>query len=249
MACTRNLMASTLFALPFVGYQPADIVNGQPAIDAANLTKQTMLGPPFTWPWNRGEFEVGLVDELNGIEIEPEQDYLLTSDDIPQFGFLERVWLRAINDPGLKVMELKIVLSLAEEDAQMRPQSVAAQTVGVDDSVLLRFNSRPDQAYVAKGCYQQSASVITSMASLWKPIPDHLSHIYDWGYMSFLGLLVRDPRASLYAQRFAAHLLGAQDGLTATQRNIFLANFLTLMGEQQRAPQTQAQGTSARQVS
>jgi hypothetical protein len=248
MACTRNLMASTLFALPFVGYQPADIVNGQPAIDAANLTKQTMLGPPFTWPWNRSEFSVGLVDEIGGITIEPQQDYTLTSDEIPQFGFLERVWLRAINDPGLKVMELKVVLSLAEEDAQMRPQSVAAQTIDEDDNVLLRFNSRPDQAYVGKGCYQCAASVITSMASLWKPIPDHLSYIYDWGYMSFLALLVRDPRASLYSQRFAAHLLGAQDGLTATQRNIFLANFLTLMGEQQRVPQQQAQGVSARQV-
>jgi len=248
MACTRNLMASTLFALPFVGYQPADIVNGQPAIDAANLTKQTMLGPPFAWPWNRSEFEVGLVDELNGIKIVPEQDYQLPPDQIPQFGFLERVWLRALNDPGLKIMELKVVLSLAEEDAQMRPQSAAAQMVGDDDSVLLRFNSRPDQAYLGKGCYQRSAKVVTSMASLWKPIPDHLSYIYDWGYMSFLALLVRDPRAAIYAQRFAAHLLGAQDGLTATQRNIFLANFLSLMGEQQRTPQQQAQGVSARQV-
>jgi hypothetical protein len=241
-------MASTLFALPFVGYQPADIVNGQPAIDAANLTKQTMLGPPFAWPWNRGNFEVGLVDSINGVTIVPEQDYYLTSDDIPQYGFLERVWLRAINDPGLKVMELKVVLSLAEEDAQMRPQSVAAQTVDENDNVLLRFNARPDQAYLGRGCYQAAAGVITSMASLWKPIPDHLSYIYDWGYMSFLALLVRDPRSAIYSQRFAAHLLGAQDGLTATQRNIFLANFLTLMGEQQRTPQMQAQGVSARQV-
>ena len=248
MACTRNLMASTLFALPFVGYQPADIVNGQPAIDAANLTKQTMLGPPFAWPWNRNEFQVQLTDSVNGITIVPEQDYYLTSDDLPQYGFLERVWLRAINDPGLKVMELKVVLSLAEEDAQMRPQSVAAQIVGEDDSVLLRFNTRPDQAYIGRGCYQQAAGVITSMASLWKPIPDHLSYIYDWGYMCFLAMLVRDPRAAAYGQRFAAHLLGAQDGLTATQRNIFLANFLTLMGEQQRVPQQQAQGVSARQV-
>jgi len=248
MACTRNLMASTLFALPFVGYQPADIVNGQPAIDAANLTKQTMLGPPFTWAWNRGNFEVGLIDSINDVPIVPAQDYYLTADDIPKFGFLERVWLRAVNDPALKVMELKVVLSLAEEDAQMRPQSVAAQTIDENDEVLLRFNARPDQAYVGRGCYQQAAGVITSMASLWKPIPDHLSYIYDWGYMSFLALLVRDPRAGIYAQRFAAHLLGAQDGLTATQRNIFLANFLTLMGEQQRTPQQQAQGVSARQL-
>jgi len=130
----------------------------------------------------------------------------------------------------------------------MRPQSVAAQTIDENDEVLLRFNARPDQAYVGRGCYQQAAGVITSMASLWKPIPDHLSYIYDWGYMSFLALLVRDPRAGIYAQRFAAHLLGAQDGLTATQRNIFLANFLTLMGEQQRTPQQQAQGVSARQL-
>ena len=56
MSTTRNLQSSALFALPFIGYQPVNISNSEPAVTAANLTKQTILGPPFKWNYNRGEF-------------------------------------------------------------------------------------------------------------------------------------------------------------------------------------------------
>ena len=80
MSVTRNIQASALFSMPFIGYQPVSISNGEPAITAANLTKQTILGPPFKWPWNRGTFH---------IDLDPAEDRVGTglSPLTPRFSF------------------------------------------------------------------------------------------------------------------------------------------------------------------
>ena len=108
MSSTRNIQASVLFSLPFIGYQPADISNGEPAITAANLVKQTMLGAPFKWAWNR---------ETVNLEVLDVQDYIV---EISDFGFLEQGWL---TDPNGKVKEIEVRKSLAAESAVARPQS------------------------------------------------------------------------------------------------------------------------------
>lgn len=87
---------------------------------------------------------------------------------------------------------------------------------------------------------------MTSMASTWGPIPDHLSYIYDWGFLGFCSLLAKDARAPIFLSKFASHLLGSQDGLTAQQRNIFLGDFLALMGQQQRESMSTQQGAMGR---
>jgi hypothetical protein len=101
MSVTRNLQSSALFSMPFLGYQPVNISNGEPAITAANLTKQTILGPPFKWNHNRASFS---------FPTEPnDQDYFLPLTD---FGFLERVTL---TDSKGVVKEIEIQQSLAAE--------------------------------------------------------------------------------------------------------------------------------------
>ena len=68
MPATRNITSSLQFSLPFIGYQPGNISNGEPALNAANLIKQTILGAPFIWPWNRGTLSV--------TKLKNEQDYI-----------------------------------------------------------------------------------------------------------------------------------------------------------------------------
>lgn len=244
MASTRNIMSSALFSLPFLNYQPVNISNNEPALTAANLTKQTILGPPFTWPWNRDTFvvEIPVVDNL-GNPMTPPQDYVVP---MPRFGFLEKVWLT--NSKG-EVKEIKIVLGLAQESVKQRPVSIAAQYVSdTDGTVTLRLNTVPEQAYTLSGFYQKAAVLMTSLASSWAPIPDNLSYIYDWGFLFHVSMLTKDARTAMFAQRFVAHLLGAQDGLTATQRNIFFGNFIDVITEPQRATARAQQGVAAGQV-
>lgn len=237
MSVTRNVMASALFSMPFIGYQPVNISNNEPAITAANITKQTILGPPFKWPWNRGEFNV----ELDTTATTWGQDYLF---NLPDFHFVEKVWL---TDNNGKVNEItNIVQSLAAESVQKRPSSAAMNLQDDSGNVTLRLNTLPDLAYIIDGLYQRAPVLMTSLANTWSPIPDHLSYIYDWGFLGFVSLLTKDARAPIFLGKFASHLLGAQDGLTAMQRNIFLGNFLDVIGQQGREQLGVQQGAQAR---
>jgi hypothetical protein len=237
---TRNIQSSILFALPFIGYQPANISNGEPALTAANLVKQTVLGAPFKWPWNRVNFELNIptVDAFGDADIV--QDYVISAT---RFAFLEKAWLTNTNTGEVK--ELPIVSSLAAESAVMRPQSIAVQAQD-DDGMTLRINSLPDRAYLLNGFYQQTPTQVTSVASSWGPIPDNLSYIYDWGFLGMLAMITKDVRQAVFQQKFVSHLLGAQDGLTATQRNIFIGEWLALMGEVGRNQLGTQQGVQAR---
>jgi hypothetical protein len=233
MPATRNIMSSALFSLPFLGYQPVNISNGEPALTAANLTKQTILGAPFLWPWNRAMFQIDVTPDS--------QDYSLT---VTNFGFLEKAWL--IDTTG-KVVEIKVRLSLAGESHVQRPQSVAVQAQD-DDTILFRLNAMPDQTYTMEGFYQIAPILMTSLAASWSPIPDYYSYIYDWGFLSTVAMLTKDARFPIFAQRFVSHLLGAQSGLSSLQRNIFLGNWLEVMSSAQESQLTTQQGVAARQV-
>jgi hypothetical protein len=234
---TRNVMASALFAMPFLGYQPVNVSNNEPALTAANLTKQTMLGPPFKWAWNRGTFHL----ELDSTESAWEQDYLFA---LPDFHFIESIW---ITDTNGKVSEIKnIVQSLTSESSVKRPSSAAINSVDDNGNVTLRLNTLPDQAYMIDGNYQRAPFLMSSLANSWSPIPDHLSFVYDWGFLGFVSLLTKDARAPIFLGKFAAHLLGAQDGLTSTQRNIFLGNFLEVLSAPTREQMAMQQGTQSR---
>lgn len=237
MSVTRNIMSSALFAQPFIGYQPVNISNQEPALTAANLTKQTMLGPPFHWMWNRNAFHVPAETGATSFQ----QDYLLP---LPDYGFAEKIWL---TDPTDKVIEItNIVSALAMESIVKRPSSAALFTQDEDGNVTLRLNTIPDQAYMIDGLYQSAPTWMTSLAALWAPIPDHLAFIYDWGFLGFISLLVKDARAPIFLGKFASHLLGSQDGLTAQQRNIFLGNFLETMNQQGREQLATQQGAQGR---
>ena len=233
MSYTRNLQSSLLFTLPFIGYQPGNISNGQPAVDAANLVRQEILGPPFKWIWNRGVVSFPITPNM--------QDY---QQALADFGFLEKVWL---TDNNNNVKEIKVVLSQAAESSKQRPGSMSAQSADTDGNVIFRLNAIPDQNYQAEACYQRAPVPMSSTASLWNPIPDHLAYIYDWGFLGMLSMLTKDARSNFFMTKFTAHLLGQQSGLTALERNIYLGNFLTLMGEQQRSTLETQQGVQARQ--
>lgn len=218
--------------MPFLGYQPVNISDGEPAITAGNLTKQTILGPPFKWNHNRASFSI--------VTEEDTRDYYIP---LGNFGFLEQLWL---TDPNGKVAEIEVRSSLAAESAVKRPSSASAQLLDSGGNITLRINTNPDQPYIIDGLYQMAPVLMSSLANTWGPIPDHHSYIYDWGFLSFVSLLTKDARFPIFGQKFVSHLLGAQEGLTALQRNIFLGNFLEVVNQQGRAQMQTQQGVAAR---
>jgi len=237
MSVTRNIQSSALFSLPYLNYQPVDVSNDEPALSAANITKQTILGPPFRWAFNRASIHLALDTNATAWG----QDYLIPS--VKDYGFLEQIWLTDPETGDKK--EIEVRKSLAEDSTMKRPGSAAVQDDN-EDGITIRLNSRPDAPYIIDAFYQRAAVTMTSLASTWGPLPDHKSYIYDWGFLGFVSLLTKDARAPIFLSKFTSHLLGEQDGLTALQRNIFLGNWLDLLTQQGRETMAAQQGAQAR---
>lgn len=221
MSCTRNLAASAGFVRPFLGFQPIDIQGDDPALTAANIVKNTILGAPFDWKHNRSE--------INFATVVGQQDYTLIA---PDFGYMNRADLA---DADGTVHEIEIKTSLTRESAEERPGSIAAQRDDNQGNLMFRLNTRADAVYTGVIQYQRKSIPMTSLASTWAPIPDEQSHIFDWGFLFVLALLTKDSRAITFRDWFLSGLLGAQDSLDATQRNIFLANWLESMTQIERS--------------
>lgn len=86
MAATKTLQDSINWCQPFLNWANLSIgINGEPAMSSANLTLQTITGPPFVWPWNRATANF---QTTQGV-----QDYSL---NIANYGFLEAASLQLV---------------------------------------------------------------------------------------------------------------------------------------------------------
>ena len=234
MASWRNLQASVSWVLPHLRYQPFSISNMQPALDSGNVILQTMLGPPFKWPWNRAA--IGFTAQATV------QDY---KQAVGKFGFLES---GVVIDPATsKPTEISIKNSLELDAEGARPAYVSPQLDDNAGNITFRLLPCPNVAYPVSLTMQQKAPIMTSLASTWWPIPDELSYIYDHGMLSLGSLLNNDPRFQVFNQRFVAHLLGRQGGLSDTERNIFLQNWLQVTSMMQASQLKTQQSVASRQ--
>lgn len=232
MGSNVNIQQTVTWTSPYVHYQPLSIGGLDPAITNANLVKQTMLGAPFTWPWNRAE-SPGIACSIGT------QDY---PQALPDFGFIEKAWITIDGD----TKELTNQRTLSKDDTKGRPQYISAQNDDGAGNITFRLMPRPSKACILNVCYQKKSNPIVSLGSRWTPIPDELGYIYQFGFLA-LGLMVTgDVRFPIFNDRFIAHLLGAQDGLDEMQRNLFLGTWLDVMRTVQRSQTQLQQGTASR---
>jgi hypothetical protein len=79
VAATISLQQTIQWCQPYLNWANLSIgTAGEPAMSAANLTLQTIVGPPFVWPWNRAN--------TSFITTAGVQDYTM---NISNYGFLE----------------------------------------------------------------------------------------------------------------------------------------------------------------
>ncbi len=235
MASTRNIQASIMFAAPILRFQPLAIAGLEPATTAANIVLQTVLGAPFTWPWNRSTF-LGTLTVNN-------QD---VSVDVEDFGFLEKA---NVVDEASKPWECEVKRVLARDSSpSSRPKYVSNFIENGDGTFVFRVMPPPDEAYELYGIYQKAAPQITSPASLWSPIPDRYGYIVDWLFLGLMAVLLNDARWPQFNQKGIAHLLGAQQGLSETEKNIFVEGYAQMLMQLQGVGIKTTQGNQARTV-
>lgn len=214
MGVTIQLADTINWAKPFVRFMPLNIGTGnEPAISIGNSVRQTILGPPFCWRWNRSV--AASFNTIVGI-----QDYTQTLSD---FGFLEQVSLTNGSD-SFAITNLKNILG--KSSVQAKPTSAAAMSDPSTTSISFRLLPTPDKIYSVELFYQRAATLFTGLTQTWTPIPDHLSFVYNQGFLAFAAMYADDARWQIALQRFLASLIGVSEGLDEVQKNIFLETWL-----------------------
>jgi hypothetical protein len=314
MAATKSLQDSINWMRPFLNWANLTIgTNFEPARTSASQALQTIVGPPFVWPWNRAY--------ANFLTVIGQQDYTAY---IPTFGFLETASLQLCgsitavsvvdnvatyyaengfgmlpnNGEGVEVeisgcetsglngtftmtqvdpngtyfmcasglsnmTETEVgALALAGDCMQMelkwgaleveshldRPTFIATQES--DESGVnftFRLMPTPDQNYQVHLTFQECPMAFTSPSQLWG-IPDQLQYIYNYFFAFFMFDYFDDPRAARYRQLAVASILGRQSGLSATDRNLFLGNWLDIINEETTHTTLSQQGGQARGI-
>jgi len=239
MASTITLQNTINFTAGFLFNQPLALgAANEPAITIANVVKQAILGPPFSWRWNR--------------TIQASFNLTTGVQDYPKaygtFGFLEKAWLSWAG--GATVKEIaEVVELLAAESVQGRPdQQIAAQLDDNAGNITFRVKPAPDAAatYALTIVQQNKATLFSALSGNWGPIPDEMSYLYQYGFLGLALAFKKDPRSQIYDARFVAHLPGAQSGLSEMQKNIFLDKWLATGLQIQTTAQRMQQGVQGR---
>jgi len=162
---------------------------------------------------------------------------------VPNFGWIEHgsVYDSTLNPPSWKEMQNKN--SLARESALGRPGFISAHTDDNSGNIGFVLSPVPNKPYPISIHIQKKSPLFTSINQTWAPIPDEYSYVYTWGFMTLMWLFADDNRWQFANAKFVSHLLGANEGLTETERNLFLQSWQAITGVEQN---TSAQGLQAR---
>jgi len=309
MANTITLAGSIGWAQAFTGYKSHTVgANSEPAVSSMNILIQTIIGPPFSWSWNRAS---ATFNTASGT-----QDY---SQAVASFGFIEKgsfkipsaaitntaltagvatytannnfqagdlvtvtgltnnplvynvtnqaifsatattftVLIKNANigsgaDTGTAIVGTtteiaKTTTILGTGSERGAPNNIAAQVDDNAGNITFRILPIPDRVYAIEVVYQKRIpSLATATTSTWAPVPDHYSYIYQWGFLALMLAYNQDARWTQANQKFVGGLLGAAEGLSEEDRNIFQAAWLGSITEQQTMGMKAQQGTSAR---
>lgn len=231
-----TLSGSLDFCTKFVYNRPLSLGDAkEPILTSANIIKQTILGPPFVWRWNR--------QIITFTAIPGTQDY---SQSVTNFGWIENASIQDVVATPSKWYEMSPKIDLALDTSQARSRDIAAQVDDGNGNIVFRLMPVPDKAYPISITIQKKAALFTSLNGTWSPIPDEYSYIYQTGLLALMFLYSDDPRFATMNQKFVAHLLGASQGLTDTQRNIFLGAWMSITGQPILNQMNLQQGQNAR---
>lgn len=162
------------------------------------------------------------------------------------FGWIETCSIQDIVNGQPKWFELPTKLCLSLDSAQGRPANISAQSDDGFGNITYRLMQVPDAVYPVAITIQQKPPLFTKTSQTWAPIPDDYSHIYNWGFLSLMWMFADDPRFTVGSQKFVAQLLSSAEGLTETERNIFLNNWYGITGQPAASMERLQQGNQAR---
>jgi hypothetical protein len=175
-----------------------------------------MTSPPIKWPWNR--------NSLTFTTVQGTQDYTVSVTD---FGYAEKA---TFQPAGGQIKQLNVLNTtpIGESSDQQQPVNLCVQQTTVGTNVKFRILGVPDAVYTIVVWYQKFLPLMTTLTGgtgQWS-MPDYLSYIYNRGFLAYCLEGMGSSTSQQEKVSFAAALLATQEGLTDTEINIFLAQYL-----------------------
>jgi hypothetical protein len=239
MPSTISLERTVNYAQRFVRNSPLTFVNeGDPAFLSADWVRQFILAPPFAWRWNRAY--VSPITCAIGVP-----DYKV---NLPDFGWIEKAWLNfpIIQGQQAESIELEVEMVVAGDQKVNQPTKITANLDDDNGNITFRMFPPPDTTYTLNIIYQKAAPKFGSLTDMWSPLPDFMSYIYTQGFLAKTYEYFDDAKFPIAMQTFFRQVVAANDGLTETEKNIFLSDRLVGQDQQQNASQTGQIARSAR---
>lgn len=242
MASNTKVTDTINWTLPFIKYSPLLVgANNEPSVSNANMIKQIFLSPPFSWRWNRAIASKATVANQQDLQF-----------SIPDFGYLEKAVVQdangVVNELDLQDLISELGLT-AEAD---RPTIICTQFDDNAGNITFRMSPVPDAIYTLKLTYQKKPSLITSAniqaaTATWAPIPDeYIGIIVQPGMLALAMAATDDGRFPVYWNRFLAGLVGVSEGLTETDKILFMGNMIAFNRQLQEAQLMTQQGIRGR---
>lgn len=210
-------------------------IANEPGLTAANKVMQTILAPPLKWSWNR--FENSSIVCTPGVT-----DYVVS---LPNWGWAEKfkIFLAAANPPAV---EIEVSQVLSQEFTPNRPASCAPIFDDNAGNITFRLMPPPDQAYQVTITGQNAPILATSLTSTWAPIPDRYAFLYEQGLLALIQGTYNTQFYLANWEIFLRQLVAASEGLTETEKAIFLDEQLRAARTGQNSAIGTQQGKTAR---
>ena len=239
MACTKTIQNTINWAAAFLVQRPQTGVGqtnpNEPALTTANYIMSTVLAAPFKWEWNRAT--------KTFVTVAGTTDYPVAVSD---FGYLEKATIFNSNS-NPKTMELEIHKILAADDKQNPPRRLAILLDDNAGNITFRLFPNPDAIYTVTLTYQKAPVLASGLNTTWAPIPDKLDFLYERGYLAQMQMMYNQQLGLSNLEIFFRQLVGAAEGLTEAEKDIFLSDALRPIRQRQSELLATQQGRQSRQ--
>lgn len=230
---TLNWLAAYVVQRPLRGVGG---ITDEPGVTAANKILQTIMAPPFRWSWNR--VENSSITCTIGVP-----DYVVS---LANWGWLEAA--TSVDPVSGKIFEIEVSQLLEKDSTPNRPQKIAPILDDNAGNITFRIYPVPDQAYPITLTFQKAApqAVAPLGTTTWSPIPDRYAFLYEQGMMALMQGMYNAQLYGLNLEIFFRQLVGAAEGLTETEKAIFLEDQLRILRTSQNSGLSVSQGKQVR---
>lgn len=243
MSTTIKISDTLNWVYAFVQGRPTQGVGGtagEPGLTSANLIMGVILNAPFAWEWNRAETTFTTTAGTS--------DY---QESLASFGYLEKAEsTTGQTAPNPTVRELEISRVLAQDSQSNPPQRISILLDDNNGNITFRLFPTPDDTYTVTLTYQKAPITLAAGTNLstatWSPIPDKLAFIYETGLLAQIQGIYNVQLYFNGMEMFYRHLVGAAEGLTETEKALFLGDRLRELKTQQSAMESGSIGRRAR---